>query len=163
MGGGGLYALPPFFFAFYSKYLAGIHTWAFLTLQTFLLRMSPWKKNKNLGPPPPQSTLKYRSKNRPWARGLSPDLRLLGLKGLKIYPFKNLNLNIWICYKKDLHKCTSHTLLTLFWYQTTHIDNFVCFTLYGFYGGLWGSPNLKQKYFSWFVSVSGMVRLFFFK
>ena len=41
--------LPPFLFAFYSELSWGTHTWKFLTLQTFLLRMPQWKKKiKNL-------------------------------------------------------------------------------------------------------------------
>ena len=41
--------IPPLLFAFYSKYLEAFHTWKFLTLQTFLLRILLWKKKiKNL-------------------------------------------------------------------------------------------------------------------
>ena len=48
----------------HSKLSWGTHTWKFLTLQTFLLRMPLWKKT------PSQSTLKYGSENRLWVRGL---------------------------------------------------------------------------------------------
>ena len=43
---GALYASPPClgFFALYSKYHYATHTWKFLTLQNFLLRMHQWKK-----------------------------------------------------------------------------------------------------------------------
>ena len=40
-----------------------------IDLANLFFRMSLWKKKK-IVPPPPQSTLKYRSKNRPWGRGL---------------------------------------------------------------------------------------------
>ena len=39
------------------------------------------KKNKSkYGPPPPQSTVKYRSKNRPWTRGLTYSCKWINLK-----------------------------------------------------------------------------------
>ena len=53
-----------------------------LTLQTFLLRMLLCeKKSKKIRFTPSQSTLKNRSKNRPWTRGLSSILpQLIGFK-----------------------------------------------------------------------------------
>ena len=45
-GGGRCTLLPPLLFAFYSKYLEATHTWKFLTLQTFLLRIPLWEKKR---------------------------------------------------------------------------------------------------------------------
>ena len=54
-------------FAFYSKCLEATHTWKFLTLHTFLLRMqkNEEKKSTNLFLPPPNALWKIGPKNRP--------------------------------------------------------------------------------------------------
>ena len=62
---GALYAPPSLVFAFYSKYLEATHTWKFLTLQIFLLRMPLYTYKKIV------FTLKYWSKNRPCTKGLN--------------------------------------------------------------------------------------------
>ena len=61
--------LAPFFFAFYSKNLSATHTSKFLSLQTFLLRMSIWKKNRKIWSPSPSEHFEISVQNHPCLRG----------------------------------------------------------------------------------------------
>ena len=90
--------LSPFPFAIYSKFSWGTHTWKFLTLQAFLLRMPLWKKiDKFSFTPPPQSTLKYGSENRPWVRGLNS--AFLSLRICHVYSEREVRQNLHCKYQ----------------------------------------------------------------
>ena len=95
-GGGALYAPPSLFLCLLLKISWDNPYLKILDLANLFVADVPMKKKKKIGPPPPQSTFKYRSKNRPWGRGLtySPTLikqgqtvhkLILGLKKIHLY------------------------------------------------------------------------------